>query len=102
MNNNTKEVLLHLIWAIAIMMTFIVFLLVMAWIGSPTDFSISFNMDNNTKDFFYGALNYSSNDFNNLAFDTRHGCELCCKGGYLSTLCSVCDCQEKTGEEQWK
>jgi len=48
MNENTKEVLLHLIWVLGITIMITAFLLTMAWIGSPTDFSISFNMDNNT------------------------------------------------------
>jgi len=91
MNNNTKEVLTTLIWVLGITTVLVTFLLTMAWIGSPTSFEFKISMDNNSRDVFYSALNYSSNDFNN---PTLEFCEMCCETGYLSVQCGFCDCKE--------
>ena len=48
MNNNTKEVLIDLIWAIAFVLMFISIPLTIAWVNTPTDFSFSVAMDSNT------------------------------------------------------
>jgi len=91
MNENTKEVLLHLIWGMVVIICFIAFAIAIAWIKSPTSFEFKVSMDNNTKDVFYSALNYSSNNFNNPTLDV---CEMCCETGYLSVQCGFCDCKE--------
>lgn len=58
MKDNTKEVLITLIWAVAITSVICGLYLTMAWVYSPTAWTFRIEMDNNTKEAIQ-SINYT-------------------------------------------